>query len=218
LICLPVFFFYLAQKTRDWAALANFSSHFAGECVELDFHGLYALSRVGNFEEFRRVLSVSSLPRAMILDLATTIEWEEFCHPDSATFARNLRESIDMVCSTPQMLSPRRSESGMISDDEERGHISQLRALSFSDDGGGCDASQEKEQSQPDDSSNKSDTASEADQHPAKKRPRMCFSSTSSSASSSDMPSLPPPRPPPRSSAGPSGFFKNRLSLRRRQQ
>lgn len=164
------------------------------------------------------MLSVSSLPRAMILDLATTIEWEEFCHPDSATFARNLRESIDMVCGTPQMLSPRRSESGMISDDEERGHISQLRALSFSDDGGGCDASQEKEQSQPDDSSNKSDTASEADQHPAKKRPRMCFSSTSSSASSSDMPSLPPPRPPPRSSAGPSGFFKNRLSLRRRQQ
>lgn len=120
-----------------------------------------------------------------------------------------MRDSIEMVCGTPQILSPRHSVSGMISDDEERGHISQLRALSFLNDGGVFDVSQENKQSQPDDSSNYSDTESKAHQHPAKKRPRMCFSSTSSSSSSV----MPPPRPPPKSLTGPSGLFKNRLSL-----
>lgn len=82
-----------AQKLRKWATLADFLAHFSGRCSDLDVYGLYALSRVGDVEQFQRMLSVANLQRSQIVELVTTIERETFCIPLSATFVAILHDA-----------------------------------------------------------------------------------------------------------------------------
>jgi hypothetical protein len=95
---LSIFLVVSAKKIRDWETLANFLTNFTGRCSLLDLHGLYALSRVSNLEELRRVLSVASLQHSDITDLAMTIELESYCHRDSVTFTTHLRDAVDTAC------------------------------------------------------------------------------------------------------------------------
>jgi hypothetical protein len=45
------------------------------------------------------------------------IEWETFCITDSVTYvALHLRDAVDTVCATPQVLSPRRGAANSESD------------------------------------------------------------------------------------------------------
>ncbi|EFX66234.1 hypothetical protein DAPPUDRAFT_263502 [Daphnia pulex] len=105
-------------------------------------------TRSSKLAEFQHVSSSATLQRCVILQLAWAIDMEGFCHPDSATFAKHLRDVIDTACATPIMMSSERSvavdQSPPCSDtdtEEEREdnfEVSQVplfRSLSISSDG-----------------------------------------------------------------------------------
>jgi hypothetical protein len=131
-----------------WETLVDFLRYLARRCRQLDLHFLYSCFSAGKLAEFQRVSSLATLQRFEILQLAWAIDMEGFCHIDSVTFAKHLRDVVDTACATPIMMS---SERGVVVDqsppcsdtdtEEEREddfEVSQnpiFRSLSISSDG-----------------------------------------------------------------------------------